>query len=96
MPEHAVFLEIPTSDRGLDWLFDLEDQLIAAIGGAGVGEFDGNEVGPDGAHLYMYGPDARALHDAIAPVLSSAQLPPGTVVVRRYGDPGAPEDREPI
>ena len=35
-------------------LDEIEEPLIEAIDEAGVGEFDGNEIGPDGATLYMY------------------------------------------
>ena len=77
-------------DGGLD---EIEDPLIEVIERSGVGEFDGNVMGPDGAVLYMYGPDADAIWNAIEPVVRAARLGPGSYVVKRYGDPGAPESR---
>jgi hypothetical protein len=75
---------------GLD---EIEDRLIEAIDDAGVGEFDGNEIGPEDATLYMYGPDADRLFSAVEAVLRDAALPPGSNVVVRYGGPGAEERR---
>ena len=77
-------------DAGLDLV---EDPIIDAIERAGVGEFDGNEIGPDGATLYMYGPDADALWVAIESAVRQSPLGPGSHAVRRYGGPGAPENR---
>ena len=59
MAEHAVLVHLTSlpEDAGLDLV---EDPLMEAIERAAVGEFDGNEIGPDGAVLYMYGPDAEA------------------------------------
>jgi hypothetical protein len=52
----------------------LEKKLETAVGAAKVGEFDGNEMAVDGSDgfLYMYGPDADQLFDAVKPVLESA------------------------
>jgi hypothetical protein len=50
-------------------LSTLEDQLIEAIGVEHVGEFDGNEIGPDGTTLYLYGQDANRLFAAVEPIL---------------------------
>ncbi|MEM9656637.1 MAG: hypothetical protein AAGA65_31475 [Actinomycetota bacterium] len=71
----------------------IEDPLIEAINQAGVGEFDGNEFGPDDAVLYMYGPSADELFSIADPVLQSLRLPTGSFVVKRYGPPGAEEVR---
>ena len=87
--EHAVIVHISNStnpDTGLDMI---EDPLIDAIEAAGVGEFDGNEVGPDEALLFMYGPDANALWRVVEPVLRDANLGSGSYAVLRYGPPGA-------
>jgi len=92
MAEHAVLLHITSlsADSGLD---AIEDPLIEAIQAAAVGEFDGNEIGPSGAVLYLYGPNADALFDAVEPVLRSAPLGAGSYAVKRYGEPGADETR---
>jgi hypothetical protein len=91
--EEAVLVHITAlapADSGLD---EVEDPLIEAIEAAGVGEFDGNEIGPDGAVLYLYGPSADRLWDAVAPVLAAAGLGAGSYAVKRYGEPGAAEVR---
>jgi hypothetical protein len=53
--------------RDLTRLFAIEEELEAAIAGAGVGELDGNDVAGDGsdAKLYMYGSNADALFGAV-------------------------------
>ena len=92
MSDHAVLVHITSlpADSGLD---EIEDPLIEAIESARVGEFDGNEIGADGAVLYMYGPDADALFAAVEPSLRAAPLGPGSYALKRYGDPGASESR---
>lgn len=93
MPEHAVLVyvkRLPDEDTALD---DIEDPLIEAIERAGVGEFDGNGIGPDGAELYMYGPDGEALWEIVEPVLRTAGLGPGSYAVIRFGEPGARQRR---
>ena len=72
-------------------LFTLEDKLISVIESTGVGEFDGNEIGPTGATLYMYGRDAERLFEAIEKTLSDYPLCQGARVVIRYGGPGSDE-----
>jgi hypothetical protein len=67
----------------------LEDQLHAAITSAGVGEFDGNEIGQGELTLYMYGPDAEKLFTAVAPVLRRAKLTQAGVASVRLGPPGS-------
>lgn len=67
MPEHAVLgyvKHLPDEDMALD---EIEDPLIEAIERAGVGEFDGNGIGTDGAELFMYGPDGEALWQIVEP-----------------------------
>ena len=87
--EQAVLIFISSfTDPAAD-LAGIEDALIERIESAGVGEFDGNEVGPEHATLFMYGPDADALWSAVEPVVRQAPLGAGCFVVKRYGDPGA-------
>jgi hypothetical protein len=74
-------------------LDEIEGPLIEAIERAGVGEFDGNGIGPDGAELYMYGPDGEALWQIVEPVLRTAALGPGSYAVIRFGEPGARQRR---
>lgn len=72
-------------------LSTLEDQLIEAIAASGVGEFDGNEIGPEVTTLYTYGPDADALFKAMEGVLRAYPLCKNARVVIRKGGPGSPQ-----
>ena len=72
-------------------LATIEDQLIDVIATHEVGEFDGNEVGQEGATLFMYGPDAERLFAAIESTLRAYPLCKGARVVVRRGPPGAAE-----
>jgi hypothetical protein len=71
-------------------LATLEDQLTAAITDKHLGEYDGNEFGPSGTTLFMYGPDAKALFSGIQNVLRAYPLCQKSRVVLRSGGPGAP------
>jgi hypothetical protein len=88
-PEQAVIVHFDYGTTDLGPLSALEDQLIAAISDAGVGEFDGNEVAVDGSDgvLYMYGPDADALFAVVKPVLERAPFMKGARARIRYGPP---------
>jgi hypothetical protein len=70
-------------------LSTLEDRLIAALEGSGLGEFDGNEVGERETILYLYGSDAERLYQQIGPVLTAYPLCRNARVVIRKGRPGA-------
>jgi len=90
--EQAVLLHIPSlvDSAGLN---EIEDPIIDAIARFGVGEFDGNAIGPDGAVLYTYGPDADALWQVVDAAIRREALGPGSYAVKRYGRPGASEVR---
>jgi hypothetical protein len=90
MPEQAVIVKFKYGTRDLGPLFELEDQLIAAINAVRAGEFDGNEVATDGSDgsVYMYGPDADKLFEAVRPVLAAATCIHRAVATVRYGPPG--------
>src|SRR5688572_26472625 len=89
MSEHAVIVRFRYGSTDLTPLFELEDQLTAAIESAGVGEFDGNEVAQDGSDgsLYMYGPDADRLFEAVRPVPEAVTCITDVVATIRYGPP---------
>ena len=67
----------------------LEDQLSEVIESQSLGEFDGNEFGPDGVTLYMYSPDAEKLFSGIESVLRAYPLCQNARVVIRQGGPGS-------
>lgn len=95
MSEQALLVHLPAT--GPPFALDvIEDPLIAAIDAAGIGEFDGNEVGAGGATLYMYGPDAEALFEVVEPILRQMALPDGSCLVKRFGPPGSEEARVPL
>jgi hypothetical protein len=87
--EQVVIVHFQYGSTDLSRLFALQDRLEGAISSAKVGDFDGNEIAEDGSdgYLYMYGPDADKLFDAVLPVLKSANFMKKATVTRRYGPP---------
>ena len=87
--EHAVIVHFDHGSKDLQPLFALEDQLEQAINNAGVGELDGNEVAADGSDgsLYMYGPDADRLFEAVRPILERSTAIRNAIATIRYGPP---------
>jgi hypothetical protein len=71
----------------------LEDQLSGAIKQSGAGEFDGDEYGGGVCTIYMYGPSAERLFTVTQPMLKKFRSPAGSYVIKRYGKPGAKQDR---
>jgi hypothetical protein len=86
--EQAVIVEFQYGLDDLDPLFALEEKLHQAIADADVGEYDGNEIATDlsDGSIYMYGPDADALHATVLPHLAATPFMKGAVCTRRYGD----------
>ena len=70
-------------------LATIEDRLIEVLEREGLGEFDGDEVGPGQTTLFMYGPDAERLFDGIEETLRGYPLCQGARVEIRRGGPGA-------
>jgi len=70
-------------------LASLEDQLIDASESQSLGEFDGNEFGPDGTVLFMYAPSAENLFVGIEPILRAYPLCQNARVIIRQGGPGS-------
>jgi hypothetical protein len=97
--QQALIITIPLTNGGKDEirrLHKLEDDLINAINRARIGEYDGNEEGDATFTMYAYGPSADKLFDVVQPVLAKYRLPPGSEAVKRYGKPGAKEERIPL
>jgi hypothetical protein len=93
-PEQAVIVMLRGTgqDHAIYQQYDLstlEDQIIATLDGTGLGTFDGNEVGPEGATLYLYGADAENLYTKIESTLRAYPLCRDSLVTIRYGGPGA-------
>jgi hypothetical protein len=97
--EQAVLIRFPLSDGGLGSACELEvlgglsDDIADVVAESGAGEFDGHEVGEGEYLLFLYGPDADELFDAVEPLLSRQPWPGGASAVKRYGPPGAAEVR---
>ena len=72
--------------------YEVEDRLLDGIP-ADIGEVDGHEFGGGYATIFVYGPSAEALFGIILPMLAASTLPIGSFVTKRYGPPGAREDR---
>jgi hypothetical protein len=99
-PEHAVIVSFRYGSTDLQPLHELEHDLERAISAAGVGEYDGNEIAVDGSDgsLYMYGPDADLLFQAVEPILRGCPwLREGSTLLR-YGPPneGTPQRTVPL
>jgi hypothetical protein len=67
----------------------IEDRILAALSGKGLGGYDGNETRPGRAKLYLYGPDAESLSAGIEPVLAGYPPCRNARIVIRSGPPGA-------
>jgi hypothetical protein len=89
MSEHAVIVKFEYGTTDLDPLFELEDQLEAVLEDGEHGEYDGHEIAVDGSDglLYLYGPDADALYNAIKPTLLACSAIKNAAATLRYGPP---------
>jgi hypothetical protein len=90
MPEHAVIVKFDYGTTDLDPLFELEDQIESLLEDGTHGEYDGHEIAVDGSDglLYLYGPDADGLYNAIKPTLLASSAIKNVVATLRYGPPG--------
>jgi hypothetical protein len=87
--EQAVIIHLQYGLDDLAPLFALEDRLETLITSAKVGNYDGNEIAVDkhDAFLFMYGPDAEKIFQAILPVVESTPFMNGASIRLRYGPP---------
>ena len=74
-------------------VFELEDEIMRQVEESGTGEYDGNEIGGGYFTLYMYGSSAARLWDLCLPILKNFHPPAGSYAIKRYGKPGARQDR---
>lgn len=91
MAEHCVqvFLKLSSehgTDKERDRISALTDKLADAIEKHEAGEFDGDEYGGGYCRLFMYGPDADKLFDAIKKPLLASPLSKGGHAIKRYGE----------
>ncbi|MGB1126218.1 MAG: hypothetical protein ACPG4Q_13510 [Phycisphaeraceae bacterium] len=88
--EHAVIVYFDNyGGTDLKRLHQTENRLRQAVDGHGLGEYDGHELnvnGTDGT-LYMYGPDADAIFDAVKPILFEVDWLQNSRIKLRYGPP---------
>lgn len=94
--EQAVLIHLNGTDLAQD-VYDnydtstLEDLLIDALQSSSLGEFDGNEVGPETTTLYLYGPDAEKIFTRIEPILRDYPLCEHAEIIIRKGPNGSPQ-----
>jgi hypothetical protein len=70
----------------------IEDALVDVFSAGALGEFDGHEFGGGFATLFMYGPSADQMAEAVIPVLNGFFLKDGSVLIKRFGPPGSREE----
>ena len=92
MEEHCVKIYLKLSaehgtSEEMDAVHELSDVLEEAIEEHEAGEFDGDEFGGGECTLYMYGPNADRLFDAIRKPLMASPLVRGGYALKRYGPP---------
>ena len=63
------------------------DKLDEIIRASGEGVFDGDEFGNGECGLFMYGPNADRLFDAVEPLLKNWGPLRGGYAIKRYGAP---------
>ena len=93
--EQAVLVRLSPPRRGASTepeedLWTLETLLTDVIERQGLGEYDGNEVGEDGATLFMYASSAEDLFKGVESTLRSSALCRNARVQIRPGPPGTP------
>lgn len=91
---HIVMESDPVEKEVRHRWYTFQDELAAAVGAAGVGVLDGDGWGFGGHDIFLYGPNADALWDAIAPIIEKQPMPKGSHAIKRYQTPkGEREER---
>jgi len=97
--EQAVIVHLKLADgkfgdpKERESIIALGDKLNQIIKKKRVGEYDGHEFGEGFATLYTYGPDANKLFDAIIETVKERPSRSGSYIIKRFGSPGAKEER---
>jgi hypothetical protein len=99
MPEHCVqvFLKLSSehgSSEEIESIHEFTDELAEAIEQHEAGEFDGDEFGGGVCRLFMYGPDADKLFDAIKKPLLASPFSKGGHAIKRYGEASDMDSKE--
>ena len=98
--QEAVVLRLRSSDLEYgapderEAVYEVEDRLVATVTAGALGEVDGHEFGDGFATIYLYGPSAERLEEAVRVALSGVNLRAGSSLTRRFGPPGAPEETD--
>ncbi|MGE3174116.1 MAG: hypothetical protein AB7O97_15925 [Planctomycetota bacterium] len=96
--EHDVLVHLRLSNRSLGIASEradierLADELEAAVEAAGVGEYDGDEMGGGECTLFFAGADADRLFAVLLPLLQRDPLGRGARATLQYGG-GEPQSR---
>jgi hypothetical protein len=90
--ELTVTLLLPPN-ADIERVNELEEQLAQAVEQAGAGRLHGDQFRAEGCSIYLQGRSAERLLQAILPALKEFGPSPGSYVVKRYGAPGAREER---
>lgn len=100
--DQALLMYLKLSDNELgetrerERIFKLEDALERAISRRRAGELDGDEFGGGFCTIFMYGPDANVLSEAVIATIRGWRPPAGSYLIKRYGELGSREQREDI
>ena len=71
----------------------MEGELSDAMKRSKEAAFDGDEFGNGVCTIYMYGSSAGRLFSVASPILEKFRAPVGSYVTKRYGKPGAKQER---
>jgi hypothetical protein len=96
--DEALIVRLKLSDDEFgEWsereaVYALEDRLIELFASRSFGEFDGHEFGGGFATLFMYGPSAERMAEAVLSVLDGVAVLRGSVITKRFGASGSREE----
>jgi hypothetical protein len=95
--EQAVILSMRLSNDQFgteaedESLARLEAQIENSLKGTDAGEWDGHETGCGYHKIFIYGPCAQRLSEAILPTVLVYDALPGSYMVKRFGEIGSDE-----
>ena len=69
----------------------LENAIEQSLQGTDAGSWDSHETGGGYHKIFLYGPCAERLTEAILPTVLSYAALPGSYMVKRFGDTGSDE-----